>query len=273
VSGRRALIRDGTRLSYVDFGGAGAVLVALHGHFGCARNFAPLAAALAPGWRVLALDQRGHGWSHRPRACDRASYVADVEAFLVHLDAGAVPVLGHSLGGVNAYQVAARRPDLVSALVIEDVGFRIGPAAPGADPWPRRFETLSALMAFLEARDLARDRHFLDSVVEYEDGWGFRFDPAWVARSREALIGDWWADWVASLCPALLLRGSRSWVLTAAEAERMAAGRPDTTLIELAAGHAIHDELPGEFAGAVADFLGARRPGTAGRAAGPGHLA
>jgi pimeloyl-ACP methyl ester carboxylesterase len=255
VSRRRSFGRDGTRLSYVDFGGPGRPLVALHGHYGCARNFALLARALAPQRRVIALDQRGHGWSHRPRAADRAAYLADAEAFLVHLDLGPVPLLGHSLGGVNAYQVAARRPDLVSALVVEDVGARIGP--PGGDQaaWPRGFESLSTVLEFVRDQLGEQDRHVLDSVVELEDGWAFRFDPAWIARSLEALAGDWTADWVASTCPALLLRGTRSAVLAEAEAKRMAAVRPGTTVVALDAGHRIHDALPEEFAAAVERFL------------------
>jgi pimeloyl-ACP methyl ester carboxylesterase len=255
VSARHSFIRDGTRLSYVDFGGDGRPLLALHGHAGCGRNFAPVAAALAPAWRVVALDQRGHGWSHRPKACDRAAYVGDAEAFLVHLDLGPVPVLGHSLGGVNAYQLAARRPDLVSALLIEDVGARVGPPPAGEAPWPRRFESVTVLLGFLHEYGGGLDRYFLDSLVEYEDGWGFRFDPAWVARSRDALTGDWSADWLASSCPALLLRGRRSHVLPAQEARRMAAERPNTRLVEFDAGHTIHDERPEEFTGAVADFM------------------
>ena len=259
MSGRQALIRDGTRLSYVDFGGHGRPLVALHGNCGCARNFAPLALALAPDWRVIALDQRGHGWSHRPRGCDRAAYVADAEAFLVHLGLGPVPLLGHSLGGVNAYQLAARRPDLVSALLVEDVGARVGPAPPDEGAWPARFESLSLLLDFLSAQGIGLDRYVLDSVVEREDGWTVRFDPAWAVRSREALIGDWTADWVASTCPALLVNGLHSPVLPADEARGMAAERPNTTLVTLDAGHTVHDERPAEFASAVAGFLSARR--------------
>jgi len=255
VSGRQALIRDGTRLSYVDFGGQGRPLVALHGNGGCARNFAPLALAVAADWRVIALDQRGHGWSHRPRGCDRAAYVADAEAFLVHLGLGPVPLLGHSLGGVNAYQLAARRPDLVSALLVEDVGARVGPAPPDEGAWPARFESLSLLLDFLSAQEAGLDRYVLDSVVEREDGWAFRFDQAWAVRSRQALTGDWTADWVASTCPALLLHGRRSHVLSADEARRMAAERPRTTLVAFDAGHTIHDELPGEFARAISGFL------------------
>lgn len=64
----------------MDFGGPGRPLLALHGHYNEALAFAPLAAALAPGRRVIALDQRGHGESDRAHSYGRDEYVADVAA-------------------------------------------------------------------------------------------------------------------------------------------------------------------------------------------------
>jgi len=243
------------RLSYVDFGGPGRPLVALHGHFGCARNFAPLAAALAPERRVIALDQRGHGWSGHPDSATREDYVADALALLRHLDLGPVPVLGHSLGGCNAYQLAARHPERVSALVVEDIGARIGLGAKLGRSWPKRFPSCDAVLAHLAASGLDGDRHFLDSLAEFEDGWGFRFDPDWMDLSRHAIRGDWTADWVAVSCPTLLLHGTRSWAVTAPEIERMRRLRPDTDYAEFDCGHTMHDEMPDAFAAAVRSFL------------------
>jgi esterase len=59
--GRREFRHDGLKLSCLDPGGDGRVLIALHAHFTEAATFAPLAVALTPEWRVVALDQRGHG--------------------------------------------------------------------------------------------------------------------------------------------------------------------------------------------------------------------
>ena len=53
------------RTKYEDAGGAGAPIVALHGTFGRGRTFARVAEALAPDYRIIAPDLRGHG--HRPR--------------------------------------------------------------------------------------------------------------------------------------------------------------------------------------------------------------
>lgn len=110
---RATLQLSGRRLSYLDSGGPGPLLLALHGHFGEARTFAPLARQLAPDWRVVALDQRGHGHSGRPPDFSREGYVEDTAAVLHHLGGpGPAVVLGHSLGGVNAYHLAARHPRL-----------------------------------------------------------------------------------------------------------------------------------------------------------------
>ncbi len=260
MSQRGYLHRDGVRLSYVDFGGDGKVLACLHGRSGSARNFAPLARALAPDWRVVALDQRGHGWSDHSADGSRAAFVADAAAFLESLGAGAVRLLGHSLGGVNAYQLAAQRPDLVRALIVEDIGCRFDPP-PAEESWPLRWDTLDEFLAFMRSTPIGMNRLLLDNLVEYEDGWGFRFSDENFRPAREALNGDWSADWAAIACPILLLHGATSWAVTRAEIDRMAALNPRTEVkIFDGAGHVPHDEQPAEFAEAVRGFLARHGP-------------
>ncbi|NGO70046.1 alpha/beta fold hydrolase [Streptomyces boncukensis] len=250
----------GPRLSYLDFGGPGRPLLALHGHFGAALTFAPLAARLAPAWRVIAPDQRGHGHSERPAGGDfsRAGYVADALAVLRQLGVERAAVLGHSLGGVNAYQLAARHPERVDALVVEDVGAEVDDDLSCCLAWPRRAPTRTELLARLGAWA----PHAADAVREYADGWGPAFDPRDMVASQRQLNGDHWADWLGSGCPALLVRGTRSGVLGAARAREMVRRRPGTRLAELDAGHAVHAGAPEEFARVVTGFLSGAR-GTA----------
>ncbi|MFD9069889.1 alpha/beta fold hydrolase [Streptomyces lasiicapitis] len=96
----------GRRLSCLDFGGQGQPLLALHGHFGEGSTFTRLARELGPDWRVIAPDQRGHGESERAEDFSRDGYVSDAAAVLDHFGVTDTMVLGHSLGGVNAYQLA-----------------------------------------------------------------------------------------------------------------------------------------------------------------------
>lgn len=255
---RHFLVRDGVRLSYVDFGGPAArTLVCLHGRSGCARNFAPLAQSLHSDWRVVAADLRGHGWSDHADDRSRDAFIADAAALIEHLACGPVMLLGHSFGGVTAYQLAARRPDLVRGLVVEDIGCRIPPPVDG-ESWPLRWATLDQFLAFMATTPIGVDRFLLDSLVEYEDGWGFRFSDAWFVAARAALTGDWSDDFAALRCPVLLLHGTKSWAVTRAEIDRMAALNPRTAVVLFeGAGHVPHDECAPAFTQSLRDFLAA----------------
>ncbi|WP_279433619.1 alpha/beta hydrolase [Actinomadura sp. KC345] len=258
---RFAAVR-GLRLAWLDGGPEGGTpILALHGHFGRARCFAPLAAALAPGHRVIALEQRGHGHSDRGDGYGPDAYVADAAEFLRGLGLGPVIVLGHSMGGVVAFRLAARHPELVRALVVEEGGaYNRPPEIPhpvlDVRGWPRRSATLGELRRDIEARGIPDAGYFLESAVEHADGWGLLFDHDDMVASQRALVGDWWADWLGSTCPALLVHGLDSFVLPTAMAGEMAARRPGTVLRELAGcGHWAHDDDPAAFTRAVRDFL------------------
>ncbi|WP_156726327.1 alpha/beta fold hydrolase [Streptomyces apocyni] len=248
---RAALTVAGRRLSYLDFGGPGRPLLALHGHFNEARTFTGLAQALAPVWRVVALDQRGHGFSDRPTDFSREGYVHDAAALIAHLGLRRTVVLGHSLGGVNAYQLAARHPAVVSALVIEDIGTETDDDLSFCLAWPHRAPTRAALVEQLGGSA----RYLTDSIREYPDGWGLAFRPQDMVTSVGQVNGDHWDDWLATDCPALLIHGTQSDTLTAEHAAAMAARRPHTRLVSLATGHTVHETNPTGFAAAVRAFL------------------
>lgn len=244
----------GRCLSYLDFGGRGRVLLVLHGHLSEGRAFVDLARELAPDWRVIAPDQRGHGESDRAADYSREGYLSDAAALLEHLGFGPIAVLGHSLGGINAYQLAARHPDLVSALIVEDVGaVNEGPNLLSfCLEWPYEASTREALIEGLgEAGPF-----FADVMRERSDGsWVLPFHPHDMVLSEEQNKGDYWDDWLASDCPTLLVRGTRSQVLDSEQARAMVERRPNTRLVELDTDHFVHDAAPAGFADAVRMFL------------------
>lgn len=70
---------DGVRIAVRDYGGNGAAIVLVHGHYGNLANFDELGPLLAQNHRVVAYDQRGHGWSDSaPMTLD--NFVADLDA-------------------------------------------------------------------------------------------------------------------------------------------------------------------------------------------------
>ncbi|MDO9355295.1 MAG: alpha/beta fold hydrolase, partial [Solirubrobacteraceae bacterium] len=117
---RNSFQHDGLTLSYLDSGGERPLMIALHAMWMEARSFEEFAIAM-PEWRVVSLDQRGHGLSDHASDYSRAAFVGDIAALLDHLGAtGPVVLVGNSLGGTNAFFFAARHPERVRAMVIEE---------------------------------------------------------------------------------------------------------------------------------------------------------
>ena len=245
-------------------GGAAEVpLLALHGSFGRGAIFAGLAERLAGRVRIIAPDQRGHGYSDRADDYGRDGFVSDAADLIRHLGLGPVAVYGHSLGGITAYQLAARHPELVSSLIVEDAGAvmrRPEVAHPVLDVrgWPGSAPTKRALGAAIEAAGAPDSAYFLQSAVPGEggDGWRLLFDWTDMMAVQHGGVGDWWADWLGSDCPALLLRAGWDGLLPAELAREMTVRRPHSRLVEFpAAGHWIHDDDPDGVTEAIAGFL------------------
>jgi pimeloyl-ACP methyl ester carboxylesterase len=239
------------RLNYEDTGGPGTPVVALHGTFGRGLTFARLAEALGPDYRVIAPDLRGHGGT-RGTDFSREAFVADVAEFVEALGLAPALVIGHSLGGVTAYQLAARRPEFVRALVVEDVGAVPGDAILDVTGWPRRFADRDEAADFFAATPAPE--YFLESV----DGNGeLLFDLDDMMAVQRGNADNWWGDWLAVTQPVLLLRASNSFLLDAPQADEMVRRLPAARLVTFdGTGHWIHREAPDAYAQAVRGFFG-----------------
>jgi esterase len=256
---RKSFKSGNLQLSYLDFGGeSNKVLVMLHGYMANARTFSELAVKFKD-WRVIAVDQRGHGWSDHPYGMEysRNDYVNDI-LNLIQTELGGQPVtiLGHSLGGLNAYQFAARYPEWVEAVIVEDIGVEINADFSFADKLPFRTASLKELRDSLGSAGLRSIDYFSESIFEDELGWGFRTDLKGLQISVPQSNGVWWEDWLSSNCPILLIHGKKSFFLDINQAEQMEVRRPNTKLVVFEeCGHGVHyDDLNG-FYQIVNDFL------------------
>ena len=164
-----------------------------------AATFAPLAEMLPARWRLIALDQRGHGFSDHAPSYTRVDYLGDIARLLDHIGLRSVVLLGHSLGGANAYQFAARFPDRVSAMIIEDIGAVINDDTSFVLPWAGHYATRAALEERIGEQFVPT---LTPSIRETAAGWTLAFDPHDTVQSQKALTGDHWDDWLASSCPA-----------------------------------------------------------------------
>jgi esterase len=121
----RSVTANGLRIHYLDWGTSGKQpLILLHGIARVAHNFDHLAPQFTDDFHVIAVDLRGHGDSawHPDGAYFVEDYVSDVEALIDELGLRNIVLWGNSTGGRVAQMIAGRRPQLVSAAIVEDVG-------------------------------------------------------------------------------------------------------------------------------------------------------
>lgn len=133
----------GVEIHYRRTGGNKPALVLLHGYTDDGGCWTPWARVFASEWDVIMPDFRGHGLSSVPQEDITVIDLArDIIGLIETLQLDRPVVGGHSMGGITAAIVAAERPDLVRALVLEDPFFLTREAQPA--PERRRSETRSA---------------------------------------------------------------------------------------------------------------------------------
>jgi len=101
--------------------GDGPPLVLLHGLFGSNENLGNVARELAGAFTVYGLDLRNHGRSPHGDRMDYATLAGDVADTLDANGLDSVSILGHSLGGKTAMELALSAPDRVERLIVADI--------------------------------------------------------------------------------------------------------------------------------------------------------
>lgn len=109
---------------YYEIHGAGRPLILLHGAYMTIDMMGPLLSGLAESRQVIAVEQQGHGHTADvDRALSYEQMADDTAALARHLEIDAADVIGYSMGGGIALQLAIRHPALVRKLVVASAGF------------------------------------------------------------------------------------------------------------------------------------------------------
>jgi esterase len=101
--------------------GDGPPVVILHGLFGSGRNWAPIAKALAPHYKVYLPDARNHGASPWAEAMSYPDMALDVLALIDSERLQRPVVIGHSMGGKTAMALALAHPHAISGIAVVDI--------------------------------------------------------------------------------------------------------------------------------------------------------
>ena len=231
----------GVSITVNDLGGDGPVVVLLHGLAGSSRELLPTAHALR-GYRVLLVDQRGHGASTRlPDDVSRDAFVGDVVTAMEELVPGRrATLVGQSMGAHTAFLTAAAHLDLVEGLVMLE-----GHVAGNSDPseaaglgkyfasWPVPFEDEGAAREFL-GEDAIVDAWVAD-LQPTDAGLVPRFDAAVMQRTIEEVHVPRWREWEALRVPTLAVFAKHG-MFSDADKDELVRRRPETARIDLSGG-------------------------------------
>lgn len=245
---------EGGRVYYTARGpadGDGAPLVFIHGAGGSRLLWGSQLGSLANAYRVVAVDLPGHGRSDSPGRTTIGAYAGVVATVLGHLGSAAV-LVGHSMGGGVAVQLALDWPELVAGLALLGTGARLRVAP--------------ALLAGLQAnfggcvQAIAR-MAFAAATAPAVRARGER---ALLATGAASLLGDFQACDAFDVrnrlgeihAPCLVLCGEEDRMTPLRSAEALAGGIPDARLEVIpSAGHMAMLEQPERVGRSILDFV------------------
>jgi esterase len=247
-----------------QYGESGPPLIILHGLLGAHANWHTLSRrAFRQVARVYAVDQRNHGRSPHADQIDYPTLAADLRTFIDRHGLAPANLLGHSMGGKTAMQVALSFPDRVDRLIVVDM-------APKAYP-PEHAPLLEALAridpAKYDSRDeidavLAEDvpspriRQFLLQNLNYDgETYTWRMNLDAIRAHYDDLTAALPADGTFD-GPTLFIRGGESDYVADADLEDIREYFPTAELVTIdGADHWVHADAPEAFAEVVVDFL------------------
>jgi pimeloyl-ACP methyl ester carboxylesterase len=239
----------------VDFGGTGQGILLLHGLMGRATTWWPVAQWLTRYGHVVGIDARAHG--RNPVQEGRTEdFVAD--AAEVARSMGPSVVIGHSMGGLHAWALAAAHPELVRGIIVEDMapdqrGRTVDKWRAYFEAWPVPFQSLAHVREFFGTNG----DYFVECFEERADGYHLIAD----LDRLYTIAGEWgetdyWPLVEKIQCPMLVIEAEHS-AMPASQMSQMPLRAPGggQHIVAPGAGHVVHRDTPEFYRGAVEAFL------------------
>jgi esterase len=255
--------------------GQGEPLILLHGLFGSSDNWLGVASKLAQNFHLFFLDLRNHGQSPHSDETGFSLMAADVAEFMDAQKLERANVLGHSLGGKTAMQLALDFPSRVEKLIVVDIALRayspsehekIFKALLALDL--KKFQTRTQIEEALapELPDLALRRFLLknlkSSPAPQQSGDGAPSASFTWKMNLGGLFKNYQKIYEPIIPkapftnPALFLRGGRSRYVSEADILEIKKMFPRAKIETIArAGHWVHADAPEEFVAIISSFL------------------
>jgi pimeloyl-ACP methyl ester carboxylesterase len=253
----------GVRIAW-ESSGAGEPVLFLHGLGGSMHDWEPQVPDFSAKYRVIRLDVRGHGSSDKPRGkYDVEEFSGDAIAVLRAAGVHRAHIVGISMGGMIALQLAVDAPAMVQSLVLVNTGPEVKPenAAERLALWQRRI--LTRFLSMEKFATILAGRLFPEPGqeamrTEFHRRWAAN-DPGAYRQSYLALLRWSVADRIHAIRePALVVHAEFDYT-TLERKERWAKQLPNARTATIAGGrHAVSMDRAAQFNALVLEFLGSQ---------------
>ena len=265
---------NGMRFHYLEWGNPdNPPMLLLHGFAQTCHSWDFVALGFSDNYRVIVLDQRGHGDSDWASDGDYSpeTQQKDISGVVNELGLANFVLMGLSMGGRNSFTYAAKNAGKVKALVVVDAAPQnMQQGTQNIRSFVQQDDELDSVDAFVERvlqynprRDPQQVRgSIMHNIKELPSGkWTWKYDRA--LRSPGRRMGSdpetekrLWGYLETLQCPTLLVRGGGSDIVAMDTADRMHQAIPNSRLATIdGAGHLVMGDSPSGFQSAVTDFL------------------
>lgn len=246
---------------YYEIHGQGEVLLFIHGLGSSTRDWQNQVDFFAQHYKAILVDVRGHGKSDKPSGPYSIPLFAnDLAGFLESLKLAPVHVIGISMGGMIAFQLAINRPDLVKSLVVVNASpeFVARSFKERVKIW-QRF-VIVRLLGMRKVGEVLSDRLFpkpehAELREIFVERWAENDSRAYGDAMR-AIVGWSVVDKLENIhCPTLILASDEDYTPVAEKRAYVAKLTRGKLVIIQDARHALPAERPLEFNAALNTFL------------------
>ncbi len=265
---------NGMRFHYLEWGDpSNPPLMLLHGFAQTCHSWDFVALSLCDRYRVIVLDQRGHGDSDWAPDGDYTpeTQQKDIAAIVGELGLGQFKLMGLSMGGRNSFTYTANNPEQVEALVIVDAGpenqragtTNIRSFVTQEDELDSVEDFVNRVLKFNPRRSAEQVRgSLLHNLKQLPSGkWTWKYDK--ILRSPDRRMGGdpemtkrLWGYIESLQCPTMVVRGENSDVIALGTANEMHERIPNGRLVTVEkAGHLVMGDNPSGFLAAVNRFF------------------
>jgi pimeloyl-ACP methyl ester carboxylesterase len=279
---RREIELHGHRVTYVEAGDKGPLLVLVHGITSAADTWRSVIGPLSENHRVIAPDLLGHGMSAKPRGdYSLGAYASGLRDMLLAFGHERATLVGHSLGGGVTMQLAYQFPEICERLILVSsggLGRAVHPALraaalPGADfvlplLTPRllgqpgtQFAGLLDRLGVKATTQLAEIVRGYTSLADREARAAFLHTVRAVIDLEGQRVSARDRLYLARAVPTMIVWGARDRIIPVRHGERAHTEMPGSRLeIFEEAGHFPHLDEPARFAELITDFVSTTQP-------------